>query len=153
MTLPDGLEPYEAGEMVKAARAETWLPLWAKPPLLQAAELARVCVEAGANALTVGCPPQGMYLDLETNTRWVGRLYGRMVKPLVLWAVSEVARRVQVPVIACGGIHTPQDALEFLAVGAKALQVDSATWVEPRSMLRIVEGIEAWMRGRDSSVR
>ena len=70
-----------------------------------------------------------------------GVLYGRMVKPLALRAVDTVAQHVQVPIIACGGIHTAGDALEFLALGASGVQVGSATWVEPRTIVQIVEGI------------
>ena len=148
LTLPDSVGPSEAREIVAAVRAETLLPLWAKLPLFRAEDLAEVCVEAGANALTVGLPPLGMSIDLETNARLVGRLYGRMVKPLALRAAATVMQRVQAPIIACGGIQTVEDALEFLALGASAVQVGSATWVEPGTMVRIVEGIEVWMGER-----
>jgi len=141
LTLPDRSTSPEAREIVAAVRAETLLPLWAKLPLFGAEDLAGVCLDAGANALTVGLPPLGMSLDLATRVRLVGRLYGRMVKPLALRAVDAVAQRVEAPIIACGGIHTAEDALEFLAVGASAVQVGSATWVDPGTMVRIVEGI------------
>lgn len=84
-----------------------------------------------------------MSLDLAAKARLVGRLYGRMVKPLALRAVDAVAQCVQAPIIASGGIHTVEDALEFLALGASAVQVGSATWVEPGTMLRIVKDIAA----------
>ena len=148
LTLPDRVESSESREIIAAVRAETLLPLWAKLPLFQAQGLSEACLEAGANALTVGLPPLGMSIDLETNARLVGRLYGRMVKPLALRAAATVMQRVQAPIIACGGIHTVEDALEFLALGASAVQVGSATWVEPGTMVRIVEGIEVWMGER-----
>ena len=150
LTLPHGGEPFSAWEIVAAVRAETLLPLWAKLPLSRAEELAEGCLEAGANALTVGLPPLGMSVDLGATSRLVGRLYGRMVKPLALRAVDRVVQRVEAPVIGCGGIHTVQDALEFLAVGAAAIQVGSANWVEPGTMIRIVEGIEAWGRREEA---
>lgn len=143
LTLPDGVESREAWEIIAGVRAVTLLPLWAKLPLFRADELAEVCLEAGANALTVGLAPRGMSVDLETKGRLLGRLYGRMVKPLALRAVDGVRRRVEAPIIACGGIHTIQDALEFLTLGATALQVGSATWVEPDTMVRILEAIGA----------
>jgi len=149
LTLPDGVESCGAGEIVAAVRAETLLPLWAKLPLFRGEELAEVCLEAGANALTVGVPPLGMSIDLGTKARLLGRLYGRMVKPLALRAVDGVVQRVQAPIIACGGIHTLEDALEFLTLGASAIQVGSATWVDPRTMARIVEGIGVWMSKRE----
>ena len=149
LTLPDRVGSSGAREIVAAVRAETLLPLWAKLPLFRAEELAEVCLKAGANALTVGLPPPGMSIDLQTKGHLLGRLYGRMVKPLALRAVDGVVRCVEAPIIACGGIHTIEDALEFLAVGASAIQVGSATWVEPRTMVRVVGGIEEWMGERE----
>jgi dihydroorotate dehydrogenase (NAD+) catalytic subunit len=143
LTLPDRATSPEARGIVAAVRALTLLPLWAKLPLFRAEDLADVCLDAGANALTVGLPPLGMSLDLAAKARLVGRLYGRMVKPLALRAVDAVAQCVQAPIIASGGIHTVEDALEFLALGASAVQVGSATWVEPGTMLRIVKDIAA----------
>jgi len=148
LTLPDKVGPSEAQEIVAAVRAETLLPVWAKLPLFRAEELAEGCLEGGANALTVGLPPLGMSIDPETRARLLGRLCGRMVKPLALRAVDAVVQRVQAPIIASGGIHTIEDALEFLALGASAIQVGSATWVEPGAMVRIVEGIGVWMEER-----
>jgi len=150
LTLPDRVTRSEAREIVAAVRTETLLPLWAKLPVFWAEELAEACLEAGANALTVGLPPLGMSAHLQTKARLVGRLYGRMVKPLALRAVDAVSQRVQAPVIACGGIHTVEDALEFLALGASAIQVDSVTWVEPRTMVRIAEGIGVRIAERGS---
>lgn len=143
LTLPDRATSPEARGIVAAVRALTLLPLWAKLPLFRAEDLADVCLDAGANALTVGLPPLGMSLDLAAKARLVGRLYGRMVKPLALRAVDAVAQCVQAPIIASGGIHTVEDALEFLALGASAVQVGSATWVDPGTTLRIVKDIAA----------
>lgn len=143
LTLPDRATSPEARGIVAAVRAGTLLPLWAKLPLFRAEDLADACLDAGANALTVGLPPLGMSLDLAAKARLVGRLYGRMVRPLALRAVGAVAQCVQAPIIACGGIHTVEDALEFLGLGASAVQVGSATWVEPGTTLRIVKDIAA----------
>jgi len=152
LTLPGTVGPSEVREIVAAVRAETLLPLWAKLPLFRAEELAEACLEAGANALTVGLPPLGMSVALETRARVLGRLYGRLVKPLALRAVDAVAQRIQAPVIACGGIHTVEDALEFLVLGASAIQVGSVTWLEPGTMVGIVEKIDVWMEGRQAGV-
>jgi dihydroorotate dehydrogenase (NAD+) catalytic subunit len=153
LTLPDRATSYETRGIVSAVRGETLLPLWAKLPLFRAEDLADMCLEAGANALTVGLPPLGMSLDLAAKARLLGRLYGRMVKPLALRAVDAVAQRVQAPIIACGGIHTVEDAREFLALGASALQVGSATWVEPGTMAQIVESIGTGQQGESRRTR
>ena len=145
LTPPDRTESSDVQEIVAAVRAETLLPLWVKLPLFLADDLAESCLHAGANALTVGLPPLGMSVDPNTGVRLMGRLYGLMVRPLALRAVDAVIQRVKAPVIACGGIHTTEDAIQFLALGASAIQVGSATWVEPGTMVRIVEEIEAWI--------
>ena len=145
LTPPDRTESSDVQEIVAAVRAETLLPLWVKLPLFLADDLAESCLHAGANALTVGLPPLGMSVDPNTGARLMGRLYGLMVRPLALRAVDAVIQRVKAPVIACGGIHTTEDAIQFLALGASAIQVGSATWVEPGTMVRIVEEIGAWI--------
>jgi dihydroorotate dehydrogenase (NAD+) catalytic subunit len=142
LTLPSRTTSSEAREIVAAVRGETLLPLWAKLPLFCAEDLAVVCLDAGANALTVGLPLLGVSLDLATGTRLAGWLYGRMVKPLAQRAVDALTRCIGAPIIASGGIHTVEDALEFLALGASAVQVGCASWVEPKTMALIAEGIE-----------
>ena len=151
LILPDTTGPTEAQGIIVSVRSETLLPLWAKLPIAGSEELAKSCVEAGANALTVGLPPPGMSLKVETSARLVGRLYGRMVKPLALWAVHRLARHAEAPIIGCGGIHTAGDALEFLSAGASAIQVGSATWAEPGTMLRILDGIEVAVARSEAS--
>jgi dihydroorotate dehydrogenase (NAD+) catalytic subunit len=141
LTLPDRATAREVREIVSSVRGETLLPLLAKLPLFQIEEVARLCLEAGANALTVGLAPPGMCLDLATSSRVFGRLHGRMLKPLVLRSVDAAVRCTQAPIIACGGIHTAEDALECLASGASAVQLGSAVWVDPRTVTAIAAGI------------
>jgi dihydroorotate dehydrogenase (NAD+) catalytic subunit len=152
LTLPDAATVSEVRQIVRRVRGATSLPLLAKLPLFRIDEMAGVCLEAGANALTVGLAPAGMSVDLATQTRLLGRVYGRMLKPLVLRAVDDAVRCTSAPVIACGGIHTTDDALEFLSLGASAVQIGPAIWVEPRTVDAIAAGIGAGgrsIRGND----
>jgi dihydroorotate dehydrogenase (NAD+) catalytic subunit len=65
-------------------------------------------------------------------------LYSPTVKPITLNALNEIADlKLDVPLIACGGIHSADDAREFLAAGAAAIQVDSAAWVDPSLVARM----------------
>ena len=75
-----------------------------------------------------------------------GGLSGPAIKPLALYSVYKVAQAVQVPVIGCGGIASANDALEFIMAGASAIQVGTATFADPQTMLNIVEGIAQFMQ-------
>jgi len=75
-----------------------------------------------------------------------GGLSGPAVKPVALRMVWQVASRVQIPVIGLGGIMTANDALEFLIVGAKAVQVGTANFVDPRATMKILDGMTHYLR-------
>jgi len=70
-------------------------------------------------------------------------LSGPAIKPVALHWVYRVAQAVTVPVVGCGGIMTAQDALEFLLAGASAVQIGTATFVDPRASIKIAVGLEA----------
>lgn len=134
--LNDDVSPGEAGWLVRAAVEKSEKPLIVRVPLNDAERLARSAVDSGADALVVCAPPRGTARD--AGGRLIGgRLYGPMVKPIVLRLVGQIARQVDVPVIGAGGIHTPQDARDYIEAGARAVQVDSVTWVQPK-MLEII---------------
>lgn len=117
--------------MIGAVHDNTELPILARLPLLNAPLLAAAAEEAGAGAIVVAAPPRGTARDPLTGQMIGGRLYGPWLKPLALRAVGQVVAAVKIPVIGCGGIHNPDDAREFLAAGARAIQLDSVTWVRP----------------------
>jgi dihydroorotate dehydrogenase (NAD+) catalytic subunit len=91
-----------------------------------------------------------MSIDAETGRPRIARTFaglsGPAIKPVALRMVWQVAGAVDVPVIGCGGISTPQDAIEFLMAGACAVQVGTATFRDPLAPIRVLEGIEAYMR-------
>ncbi|MBI4786875.1 MAG: hypothetical protein HY782_07515 [Chloroflexi bacterium] len=130
-----------AADAVRATRAATELPILAKLDLDQAVEIAAECLAAGANTLVIGRAPRGMVM--RDGHPWYGRLYSPMVKPLVMRAVAEVAaRRLDAPLVACGGVHSADDVREFLAAGAVAVEIDSAMWVDPQVVARIAGEVE-----------
>ncbi len=127
-----------ATDAIRATRAATELPLLAKLDLDSPLEVASDCVAAGANALVVGRSPRGM--AHAAGRAWYGRLYAPSVKPLALRAVADIAaRNLDAPIIGCGGIHSADDARDFLAAGAVAVEVDSAVWVDPQIITRMAE--------------
>jgi dihydroorotate dehydrogenase (NAD+) catalytic subunit len=134
--LNDDISIADAQSAVRAAADRADKPLLVRLPFGATIELATAVVDAGAGGLVVCAPPRGTARD-SAGRLVAGRLYGPVVKPLVLRMVGQMARRVDVPVIGAGGIHSPQDARDYLEAGAVAVQVDSVTWVDPK-MLEII---------------
>ena len=129
--LHDQATPDDIAAIVGAA-SESTLPALVRVPLYSAVESARAAAEAGAGGLVVAAPPRGTARDPESGQLVGGRVYGPWLKAQALRAVGQIARLVDAPVIGCGGIHSPDDARDFLEAGAVAVQVDTATWVQPR---------------------
>lgn len=123
-------EEMNAAEAIRPVRQMSELPILAKIPVTRAAEIAGECVTAGADALVIGLPPRAdAYRDDQV---WKGRWYGAGVASLVLRAVRKVKESApDVPLVACGGIHTTESAREFLSTGASAVQLDSVLFVNP----------------------
>lgn len=123
------------------------LPIWAKLPLAGAAQLAPVAVEAGAVGIVIGQPPQAAAVRARVDgapAMVQGMLYGPVVFHLMLAALLAVSK-VALPaaLIACGGIHTTEQARTVLQIpGVRALQIDSALWIEPGLPARLVAALQ-----------
>jgi len=141
-------------EVVRAARARCRLPLWVKlsPNVTDVASFARVAEEEGADAVSLINTLLGLVVDLEQRapalSNGTGGLSGPAIKPVALRMVHEVARAVRIPVIGLGGIASGDDALEFLLVGARAVQVGTATFTDPSATTRIVAELADGLRRR-----
>jgi len=135
--LNDDMGWEEAEQFVKAAVNGTEKPVLARLPLQDAYEIAQAAVDAGAAALVVAAPPRGTARDPYTGRLVSGRVYGPLVKPMVLRVVGQLVNRIDIPIIGAGGIHTQQDARDFIEAGARAVQVDTLTWIQPK-MLEII---------------
>ena len=152
-----GTDPKMASEVVKAVRAKTSLPLIAKlsPNVTNIKPIARSVEEAGADAVSLINTITGMAVDVATRrpklANVTGGLSGPAIKPIALRMVWEAAQAVHIPVIGIGGIMNTSDALEFLIVGARAVQVGTANFVNPRATLEIVEGLGAYLVKNDIS--
>jgi dihydroorotate dehydrogenase (NAD+) catalytic subunit len=135
----------------EAKKASTRLPLWVKlsPNVTDIGEFARACEDAGADALSLVNTFVGMAIDAETRRPRLrfttGGLSGPAIKPVALRMVWQVARATRLPVIGIGGIMTAADALEFFIAGARAVQVGTANFVNPRATLEIIADIERYL--------
>ena len=122
------------------------------PDVTSIGDLARACEAGGADAVTAVNTFVGMAIDLERHasrlSRATGGLSGPAIKPLALARCHEAARAVAIPVIGSGGIMNGRDALEFIAVGAAAVQVGTASFLRPRAALGVLEDLVAQLRAR-----
>lgn len=146
-----GTDPGCAASVVTACRAATKKTLIVKlsPNVTDIVEMAQACEGAGADALSVINTLTGMAIDLERRrpvlANVTGGLSGPAIKPIALRMVWQVARAVKVPVIGIGGIMSATDALEFILAGATAVQVGTASFVNPAAAQEIAEGMEQWL--------
>lgn len=135
--LNDDTGPHAAEDFVEAAIRYTEKPLLVRLPMQSAYELAEPVANAGAGGLVISAPPRGTARDPYSGKLVPGRIYGPLVKPMALRIVGHLAGRIDIPIVGAGGIHSPADARDFLEAGARAVQVDAVTWVEPK-MLEII---------------
>lgn len=143
-----GTEAATVERVVAGIAARTRVPLIVKltPSVTSIGDIARAAEYAGATAVTVCNTFPGMAVDIQTRTtvlgNGVGGLSGPAVKPLALRLVWQAASAVDIPVVGCGGITTATDVVEFLLAGASAVQVGTATFTRPYTMVEIVRGLE-----------
>ena len=145
-------------EVVDACRRETSKPIIAKlsPNQADIQENARLCIEAGADALAVINTISGMAIDVEERRPVIGNLKGGLsgpaIKPIALLKVHqvyEIAKPRKVPIIGQGGIMTSKDALEFMIGGATTVGVGTALFYDPLVCPTINSGIADYLLRHD----
>ena len=150
-----GAYPESAAEVVRSVRGRTVKPLMVKlsPNVTDITEIARSVEAAGADSISLINTITGMAVDLETRRPKLGNITGGLsgpaIKPIALRMVWQVVRNVKIPVVGIGGIMTAEDALEFLMVGAVAIQVGTANFINPNTTIEIIEGIEAFLMEKE----
>jgi dihydroorotate dehydrogenase (NAD+) catalytic subunit len=148
-----GVDPRAAGDVTYAVRRQTEFPLLVKlsPNVTDIVSIASASVDAGADALTIINTFPAMRINIQAcrpALGWgSGGLSGPALRPIALRMVYQVASALPgVPIIGCGGVMSGEDALEFLMAGASAVEVGTATFLNPRAPLDVIEGLGAVMR-------
>jgi dihydroorotate dehydrogenase len=143
LPVPEHANLGEVSAFIAAVRRVTTLPLLVKLPSTRAAHLAEACVVAGADALVIGTPPPVVYPTAD-GTPLEGPLAGPMALPFTLRALRAVAAlRLDVPLIASGGILRVDDVRLCLLWGATAVQIRSLIWTDPAAAGRLVAAFQA----------
>jgi len=126
-----GDDPEAVNKIVRAVRINTNKPISVKVGVgsIDVVELARVAIEAGASIITAINTLRAMSIDIETMmpvlSNLIGGLSGNAIKPIGIRCVYEISKKLQVPVIGCGGVSSWQDVIEYMIAGASAVQIGS----------------------------
>jgi dihydroorotate dehydrogenase (NAD+) catalytic subunit len=137
-----------AAEIVTRVRRRTRLSLWVKltPNVTDITVVARAVEDAGADAISLINTLKAMAVDVRTRrpvlANVTGGLSGPAIKPVALYMVYETCKAVRIPVVGCGGIFTGTDAIEFLMVGARAVQVGTASLYDPAAPASIARELD-----------
>lgn len=149
--------PTLTSEVVRAARAASKRPLWIKlsPVVGNIGVISKAAEEAGADAVTIANTYPALCIDSHTRRSCLGStaggLSGAGIKPITLRLVHEAYRAISIPIIGLGGIETPEDAAEYMILGASAVEVGTAHFADPRASERLVKGLQKWCRDENIS--
>jgi dihydroorotate dehydrogenase (NAD+) catalytic subunit len=145
-----GTHPGSAREVIREVR-KVWkrhLMVKLSPNVTNICEFAIIAEEEGADSISLINTLLGMAIDPETRkprlASITGGLSGPAIKPIALRMVWQVAKTVSIPVVGLGGIMNAADAIEFLVAGASAVQVGTASFIDPMAPVKIIEGITTY---------
>jgi len=144
------MTPETTYKVVSAIRRRTDHQVWAKltPNASHIAAVAKAAEEAGADALVMGNTVLGMSIDVRTRKPKLGNVMGGLsgpaIKPIAVRMVHQCYRGVRIPIIGCGGISTADDVIEFMLAGASAIQVGTASFLDPGVIQKIIDNLDAY---------
>lgn len=146
-----GTDPQMAYRLVRAVRKATELTLIAKlsPNVTDIAFMAKSVEDGGADAVSLVNTFRAMAVNIHTRKPELGNIIGGLsgpaIKPIALRMVWEVHRAVHIPIIGMGGIMNAKDAIEFILVGASAIQIGTANLINPRTGIQVLRGITKYL--------
>jgi dihydroorotate dehydrogenase (NAD+) catalytic subunit len=144
--------PALTAEVVQAARKACRRPLWVKlsPVIGNIGLISKAAESSGADAVVIANTYPALCINAHTRKSSLGStsggLSGAGIKPITLRLVHEARREITIPVVGLGGIEGPEDAVEYMVVGASAVEVGTAHFADPRASERLVGGLEEWCR-------
>lgn len=150
-----GSNPDIASKVVASVRRKTTLPVIVKlaPVVTDIGKIALSCQEAGADAISAINTLPAVVIDIDKQKLFLGGgsggLSGSVIKPFALMQVMNIVKRVSIPVIGCGGIMNSRDAIEFIMVGARAVQIGTGLFVSLKTVENVINGLVEYL----SSVR
>ena len=150
-----GTDPKTAARVTEAVLKKSDKPVIVKlsPNVTDIRAIAISVEKAGAHAISLINTLTGMAIDVEKRVSKLanitGGLSGPAIRPVALYMVYQVVKAVKIPVIGIGGIMDYWDALEFLIVGARAIQIGTANFVKPDVSLDIIEGLKKFCMDRE----
>jgi dihydroorotate dehydrogenase (NAD+) catalytic subunit len=145
-----GIDPVLTGEVVRAARKATRKPLWVKlsPNVNRIGLTASAAESSGADALVIANTYPALCIDAHNRRSRLGSttggLSGPAIKPITIRLVYEASKVIKIPIIGLGGIESPTDIVEYILAGASAVEVGTASFVDPRATEKLVTGLERW---------
>jgi dihydroorotate dehydrogenase (NAD+) catalytic subunit len=146
-----GTDPQMAYRLVQAVRKSTALTLIVKlsPNVTDIALMAKSVEEGGADAVSLVNTFRAIAVNIHTKKpelgNTIGGLSGPAIKPIALRMVWEVGQAVNIPIIGMGGIMNATDAIEFILVGASAIQIGTANLVNPKTGIEVIHGIKEYL--------
>ena len=138
-------------EVIKAVKAVTQLPILAKlaPNVTDITMIAKAAEDAGADGISMINTFSAMVIDTKTRRSKIGNVTGGLsgpaIRPIALNMVYQTAQKINIPIVAMGGIATSDDALQFLIAGATMVAVGTYNFIDPSAPISVVEGIKKYM--------
>jgi dihydroorotate dehydrogenase (NAD+) catalytic subunit len=153
-----GQSPQLVAEIVNEVKPRVDIPVFVKltPNVPDVAEIAEAAAEAGADGITAINTVRAMTINIETAqpvlSNNIGGLSGPATKPVAVRCVYEISRKVNIPIIGCGGVTTWQDAVEFMLAGASAVQIGTAVAFQGLEVFEsITKGLSGYLKERGLS--
>jgi dihydroorotate dehydrogenase (NAD+) catalytic subunit len=138
--------------VIELVRSKTQKPIIPKlaPNVSHIGRFAKAAENCGADAISIMNSYPAMAINIETLepelANRTGGLSGPAIKPIAIKLVWDAAKTTSLPIIGMGGIFEPEDAIEFMIAGASAVAVGTANFVDPSTTLRVIDGIEAYLK-------
>jgi dihydroorotate dehydrogenase (NAD+) catalytic subunit len=155
-----GIDPASVFELTsklhKAIKSDRELIIKLTPNVNDITVIAQAAADGGCDSLALINTLLGMKINWETGKTSIGKGFGGLsgpaIMPVALYNVFRVSQKVDIPILAMGGITTYQDALEFIYAGASAIAVGTANFINPLATLDIIKGLEDYVTQRNISI-